>query len=148
MDKPLIKAAEGALSYVLQIGYEEADDGLKNPCFCFVETVSTEMAQCGALDNLFNRNLEKLTKSPTFMEASTTRTLTSSRFVLSVAKFICAKIEKTTYLGDNIGKSNEPMPPSPPAFLYVSESLIVVKLCKLAANKIKKKTEKAHDDER
>lgn len=71
-----------------------------------MEVVITEMTQGGALDDLLERLLKELTKSLTFMEAFTNLTITSSRFVCTVAKFICAEIEKETYDYDNIRKGH------------------------------------------
>lgn len=43
MDRLVIKAAEDALFYTFQIGYEESNDGSKNSPFYFVVMVLTEM---------------------------------------------------------------------------------------------------------
>lgn len=123
-NKSLIDAAEDALSYTFRIGYEEANIGSTNSLFYFVAVVPTEMAQRGALHDLFERNLEKLTKFPTFMDGFTTRALASSRPVRPVAKFICARTREKLHFDNNIGKVRESLPPSPPITSSVSDSLI------------------------
>lgn len=84
--------------------YEMTNNGLKISLFYFVETFLTKMA-LRFLDKLFKRNLEKLIKFYTFLDAFTARSLTSLLFQHPVAKFNCAKIEKETHLGDIIGKN-------------------------------------------
>lgn len=73
---------------------EVANDGLKKSLFYFIETILTEMAHCGASDDLFKRSSVELTKPPTFIEAFKNFTLASSRYVCPVVKNICAKTEK------------------------------------------------------
>lgn len=98
MYKLLIKATEDALSHAFEIGYVGSNDGLKNASFYYVEMILTEMVQRGALNYVFEQNLEKLTTPLTFMDAFTTQALTSSRFVLPVEKFIRPKVEKSINL--------------------------------------------------
>lgn len=132
MDKSLFKAAEDALSYSFQIGYEEAIRGLKSFSLYFVETVLKEVSQRGALDDLFKENLEKLPKCSTIMDTFKTSALTSSRLVRPGAKFIRAKIEMETHLGNNNGKEHELLLLSPATSPSASGLSKDVKLRRLA----------------
>lgn len=49
----------------------------------------TEIAHKGALDDVFDRNLERRTQSSTIMDTFTKGALTLPRFVRQAAKFIC-----------------------------------------------------------
>lgn len=93
MDKSIIKEAEKVHSYEFRVGYAEAIDDFKNVLFHFIETILTKMVQRGVLDDLHKRNLEKLTKSPAFLDVFTSRALTFTHFLYPVAKFSCAKTE-------------------------------------------------------
>lgn len=104
------------------------------------------MARRRTSGDTFERKLERWAKSFTSMDASTPRSLTSSRDVRSVEKFIRAEIEKETHLVDTIGKEHKSLPPSPPTSPSVSDSSIDVELRKLARNKTKN-TDKRRDDE-
>lgn len=90
MDKSLIKVAEGALSFAFQAGLEEASEGFKNSSFYFADTVSTKMAHCGTLCDIFERSIDKWTKISIFMEGFASSAIASSSSVRSVAKFIRA----------------------------------------------------------
>lgn len=45
--------------FAFQIQYAEANDGLNNASFYFVDTVLSETTQRGALENWFEINLDK-----------------------------------------------------------------------------------------
>lgn len=107
MDKSLIQVAEDALSYVFQAGFEESNESLKNASSYFTKTVLAQKAQRGILDNMLERRIEKWTKYSTFISAITRRTLTSSRFVRPVAKFIHVKIEKESNKIDSFGRKGQ-----------------------------------------
>lgn len=84
----MTRAAEGALSDVFQVGFDSANAGLKISSHHLVESVLTEMAQKDALDEVFDRSIDRWTQSSPFMDALARRALTSPRFVRPVAKFI------------------------------------------------------------
>lgn len=56
IDKSLIKAAEDTLPNSFHIGNGEANDGLKNAIFYFLETFFVDAAHHGASDKLFKQN--------------------------------------------------------------------------------------------
>lgn len=138
MNKSFIEAEEDAFSSVFQIGYSEANDGFKNALLYFVEMILTKIAKRGALDDLLERNLEKLTKSPMFIDVLQTCAIPSSRFICQVAKFIRAKIERKTHLDDKIGMKPESLSPPTTTSFSVAGSSIDIELRKLATEKTKK----------
>lgn len=93
MDNSFIKAAEDALFCAFLSGKDEANDGLRNASVYITETVLTETLY-RALDNVFQRSIEKWTDCYTFMDAFWNRVLAASHCVCPVAKFFRAKIEK------------------------------------------------------
>lgn len=99
--------------------------------FYFEETVLTEISQRIALDDRFDRNVEKLTKSLTLTDAFTTFFLTLPRFVRTVAKFICVETKKEMQRGYNIIKKNEWMSLSSSTSLSGYDSSMDLKLRKL-----------------
>lgn len=62
------------------------------------------MAHSCTLNAMFDCNIEKWTKYFTFMDDSTSRAVTASRFVRLVAKLSCAKIEKRLSKVVNVGR--------------------------------------------
>lgn len=105
MDKENSKTTEKSFSNAFQIVCEEANDDLMNVSFYFAEIALTKISQPGALDKMFERNLEKLTQSPTFIDAFKTRALTLPRYYRPVPKCIRAMVEKKTHFGRNLGKN-------------------------------------------
>lgn len=104
------------------------------------------MAQHSALDDLFDWNLEKLTKCPTFTDAFTAPALAFSCFVRPVANFICDKIEKESHSGDIMGKEDESLHPSPQTSPLVSNSSINGKLRNIRTDKTKKTDYSRHNE--
>lgn len=94
MDIPLLKISKDALSYALQAGDEEANSGIKNVLFYFMETVWAEKTHRSTLEGMFEWTIEKCTKSSISMDASTSRTQTPSRLLRPFAIFLHAKINK------------------------------------------------------
>lgn len=74
-DKLFIKAAEGALYYSLQIGYDEANGGLRDALIYFVETVLTNVAHRRTSKDFFESSIEKQLKASTFTDVFTNRSL-------------------------------------------------------------------------
>lgn len=87
---------------------------------------------------MFARHEENLTWFSTFIHVSTDRNLTSSCFVRPVTKYICTEVEKVAHFADNIENDQKPLPPSPPTFASVSDSLIDVEVLGNAASETKK----------
>lgn len=96
MDKSFLKAAEDALLDAFQNGFESAFNGLKNATFRVVESVLTDFAPKGALDDTLDKNIKKCVQASSFMGALARRTLISTNFVCKVAKFIREKSEMQT----------------------------------------------------
>lgn len=84
----MTRATEEVCSDAFLVRFDSANDGLKNSLYHFVESILTEMAQKGALDEVFDRSIECWTQSSSFMDTFARRALMSSRIVLPVAKFI------------------------------------------------------------
>lgn len=59
MNKSPIKVVEDAFSYAFKIGYNNANDELKNASFYFFETFLTEMAHRGTFEEMSERGVEK-----------------------------------------------------------------------------------------
>lgn len=55
----ITKATEDALLKILQTGFESLKGGLMNNSYVFIEHVVTKMAHNGALDELFDRSIER-----------------------------------------------------------------------------------------
>lgn len=98
------------------------------------------MDQRFPLDDILERNIEQLTKFTTFLDAFTTRTITSSRFVRPVTKYICAKFENEANIVDNLGNEHEPLLASPLTSKSVWDSPINLKLRKLTSDNTKRRT--------
>lgn len=81
-------AAEETNSDAFNIGFESTNNGSKAASFHCVENVLIEMAQTGALDEMFDRRIERWTQSSTFMDALARRAIASHRFVRPVSRFI------------------------------------------------------------
>lgn len=79
------EAAEEALSYAYQIGFESANNELKTASLHFVECDLLEMAQNGAFDEVLDRTIGHWTQASTFMGAFARHALNSSQFARPVA---------------------------------------------------------------
>lgn len=101
----MTRAAEETLSDTFQISYNSANAVLKNVSYHFAENVLIKLAHEVALDGMLVKNIERLTRSSTFKDAFAKGSLTLSRFVLPVAKFICKNMH-----GQDDEKKNEPTP--------------------------------------
>lgn len=77
-------------------GFESQKSGIENRSYVFVETVLPEMADNGSLDDWLECNVDRWTKSTTFMDAFANRALSSSRCASSVAKFMHRSVEQQT----------------------------------------------------
>lgn len=146
MDRSFIKAVKDALSYGFQNNFRRSNNGLRSALFYVAEKFLVETAYLGVLDDMFERNIENYTKSSTFIDAFITGTLTSSRFVRPVAKFVGAQIEKKTPLCDHIVMNLEPLPLSPWTSPSPSGFSADVKVPRPATD-MTKMTARAHDDE-
>lgn len=69
-------------------GFQEANTGHKSASYYFVESVLTEIATRGSMDDMLEHNLELWTQLYLFMDAFTRRALHSSRFVRPTAKCV------------------------------------------------------------
>lgn len=96
------------------------------------------MAHNDKQDDMFERSLEKWTDSFTFVRSFTIRAITSTRFERPAAKFICAKIENSSNKIDNSGNGLGLWLSSPPTYVLVSDSSVVVQVRKLETKETKK----------
>lgn len=69
MERLFLKAAEYALPSAFKIGPESVKDKLKNAFSGFVESVLTNFAFKGALDDMLDRNIKKWTHFSTFIRS-------------------------------------------------------------------------------
>lgn len=96
------RPAEDLYCSAFRFGFELNNESLKHSTFYFVESALTKVAQSGALDEKFKRNVEKLKPSSTFTDAFRTRARTFFCFVRPVAKYVCDKIKMDSYLNYDI----------------------------------------------
>lgn len=59
MYKSFLKAVEEVLLDPFQMGFESTNEGLKNICIFFVESVLTDLALKRELEDLLNNNIKK-----------------------------------------------------------------------------------------
>lgn len=105
-----MKAAEKAFSNEFQIGKKSVNDSLMNDKIYFVKKSLKEMAQRRALGDMFERDLEKLSKSTRLMDDFTTRNWTSfCLYAQAQNKF--ASYKRKNNSGDSIGNKNELLHP-------------------------------------
>lgn len=82
-----------------------------------------ELDAGGSINDMFERNLEKMILFPTLLDAFSTRGLTWSSFVCPVQKCFHANIGNETYLNENIETKIEPLLSSRSTPSSVSDSL-------------------------
>lgn len=63
------RVAEKSLSDAFHIDFESANDESKNASFHFVKRVLTKMAHNGAIEEVFDCNIERWIQSAAFMDA-------------------------------------------------------------------------------
>lgn len=88
MQASITKVAEDSFLDVFQMDFELLKNGLKNNSYDFIEHTISQMGQNDALDDLFNRSIERWTQSSVFKNVFIRRAQTTSRSVCSVPKFI------------------------------------------------------------
>lgn len=93
MTKGAVK--KNALSDLFISDTAEVEGGFKNASYKFVKTLLTDMAKKRALDEVFDRNINRRNLSRSFMDALASRVLVSSRFTSSVAQFNKTRMDKT-----------------------------------------------------
>lgn len=125
---------------MFQSGDKEVNEDLKDFSFWIMETILKEMATVGTLEDIFEKSMEMRTKSPTFMDPSASRDLISSRFVRTVAKFICEKIKKNTTKPTSLGRDLDVSLSKALAFSSLSKIFVNVKSCKMRRIITRKRT--------
>lgn len=75
------EAVENALCDLFMTSAAEVEDGLKNAPYNFKETVLTNMADKGALNEIFGRRIDRWTQSTSFMDAFISRVQVFLRFM-------------------------------------------------------------------
>lgn len=83
------------LSYHFKASDAEVELGLKTTSYRFVETLLADMADRGALDEIFAQRIDCWNQCKSFIDAFTTRKLMSSRLTRAVAQRVKVRMERT-----------------------------------------------------
>lgn len=108
-----VESCRGALSDAFYIGFESANDCKKTAFPHFVERRLMKIAPSGALNKVFDLNVERRTQSSTFADAFARRVLTSTQFVRPEPKIIFKVLTDQNHFIDD----DKSTPDSPFLFL-------------------------------